>query len=153
MSRQTVSGAEPGDVLAAAQRALRNRFDDFQKAFERRDEAAARVAIVDFHARLREWAAALEATLLPALAAASSPRRDLQRELTLDFVQLRELTRYLIEQISQRAALSDILGLIQNLDRRLAAHASQMETVYTAAAVKILGPEAWGSLKRACPDA
>lgn len=146
--RAGISGA----VLGDAQRALRNRFDDFQKAFERRDEAAARVAILDFHARLREWTAALESTLLPALAAASSPRRDLQRELSLDFVQLRELTRYLIEQIADRAALSDILGLIQNLDRRLLAHASQMETVYVGAATAVLTPEGWRSLEKARPD-
>jgi len=143
---------EPGEVLAEAQRALRNRFGDFQKAFERRDEAAARVAILDFHARLREWTAALEVTLLPALVAASSPRRDLQRELSLDFVQLKELTRYLIEQISDRAALSDILGLIQNLDRRLSAHASQMETVYRSAAMSALGQDGWASLEGACPE-
>ncbi len=140
---------EPGAVLGDAQRALRNRFDDFHSAFERRDEAAARVAILDFHARLREWAAALEATLLPALVSASSPRRDLQRELSLDFVQLKELTRYLIEQISERAALSDILGLIQNLDRRLSAHAAQMESVYRGAALAVLSPEGWESLDRA----
>ncbi len=144
--------AEPGAVFGQAQRALRNRFDDFQRAFESRDEAAARVAIVDFHARLGEWTAALESTLLPALVAASTPRRDLQRELTLDFVQLRELTRYLIQQISDRAPLSDILGLIQNLDRRLSAHASQMESVYQGAAVTVLSADAWQSLVRACPE-
>ncbi len=139
-------------LLADAQRALRSRFDDFQGAFGRRDEIAARVALADFHARLREWTAALEAGLLPALAAASTPRRDLQRELSLDFVQQRELTRYLIEQISDRAPLSDILGLIQNLDRRLSAHAQQMDSVYGAAAAAVLGPEAWETLRRACPE-
>ncbi|MFN2633745.1 MAG: hypothetical protein ABR610_10040 [Thermoanaerobaculia bacterium] len=139
-------------LLADAQRALRSRFDDFQGAFGRRDEVAARVALSDFHARLKEWTAALEAGLLPALAAASTPRRDLQRELSLDFVQQRELTRYLSEQIWERAPLSDILGLIQNLDRRMAAHAEQMDSVYAAAAAAVLSPEGWETLRRACPE-
>jgi hypothetical protein len=139
------------DVLGDAQAALRSRFDDFRRAFDRRDEAAYQVALTDFHDHLRRWTLALEQTLLPALGAVSAPRRDLQREIRLDFVQLRELTRYVLEQISTHAPLADIVGLVENLNRRLSAHESQIQTVYRPAAAAALDEEAWRTLRAARP--
>ncbi|HEY4230165.1 MAG TPA: hypothetical protein VGO79_08325, partial [Thermoanaerobaculia bacterium] len=54
-------------LLDAAQADLRNRFEDFRQAFGRRDEAAYRLALSDFHERLCDWTAAEERALVPAL--------------------------------------------------------------------------------------
>ena len=120
--------------LVAAQGSLRSRFDDFRHALERRDEEAYRVALADFHACLRRWTEAEESALLPAVLRAGLPGREPGRELRLEWVQVRELTRYLLSQVSERARLSDLLGFTENLARRLAAHESEMETVYYPAA-------------------
>ncbi|MEO8189269.1 MAG: hypothetical protein ABI682_02920 [Acidobacteriota bacterium] len=138
--------------LRAAQRALRSRFDDFRSAFERRDEAAYRVAIDDFVTQLRRWTTAEERTLLPALVRAPIENRDTQRELRLEFVQLRELGRFLLEQLTRSAPLSDVLGLVENLDRRLAAHESELDSVYYEAAVGVLRDEEWKALLESAPS-
>ena len=72
--------------------------------------------------------------MLPAILRAGIPGRDPQRELRLEWVQLRELTRYLLSQINERAPMSDILGFTENLERRLAAHQNDLESIYFEAA-------------------
>jgi len=138
------------DLLAVAA-GLRSRFDDFRRALDRREDEAGRIALADFHAQLSRWTAAEERVLLPALARASFPGRDPQRELKLEYVQIRELTRYLLSQIGERAPLADVLGLVENLERRLAAHESEMEKVYYPGAASLLTPEEWQLLGDAAP--
>jgi hypothetical protein len=139
------------DELLAVQKGLRGRFDDFRRALERREDDACRLALADFHAQLTRWTAAEERVLLPALARASFPGRDPQRELRLEYVQIRELTRYLLSQIGERAPLADVLGLVENLERRLAAHESEMEKVYYPSAAPLLTPEEWRLLGDSAP--
>jgi hypothetical protein len=79
------------------------------------------------------------------------PGRDPRRELSLEWVQARELTRYLLEQIDARAPLSDILGLAENLARRLAAHEAEMEKVYYPAAAGALTAREFEVLREAAP--
>jgi len=138
------------DLLAVAA-GLRSRFDDFRRALDRREDEAGRIALADFHAQLSRWTAAEERVLLPALARASFPGRDPQRELKLEYVQIRELTRYLLSQIGERAPLADVLGLVEHLERRLAAHESEMEKVYYPGAASLLTPEEWQLLGDAAP--
>jgi len=138
-------------TLLSAQRGLRSRFEDFRRALERRDEEAYRVALTDFHACLRRWTEAEEKALLPAVLRAGVPGRDPQRELRLEWVQVRELTRSLLWQVNERARLSDLLGFTENLARRLAAHESEMETVYYPAAAATLRGDEWTSLAEAAP--
>jgi hypothetical protein len=124
--------------LMAAQGALRSRFEDFRRALDRRDEEAYRLGLADFHDCLRRWTEAQEKALLPAILRAGIPGRDPQRELRLEWVQLRELTRYLLSQINDRAPIADILGFTENLERRFAAHEADLESVYYAAAAPLL---------------
>ncbi len=138
-------------ALHAAQRALRSRFDDFRSAFERRDEAAYRVAIEDFSTHLRRWTLAEEQVLLPALLRAPISGRDAQRELRLELVQVRELTRFLQDQLARSASLSDVIGIVENLDRRLSAHERELESVYFSAASAVLRDEEWDALLTAAP--
>ena len=139
------------DELLAVQKGLRGRFDDFRRALERREDDACRLALADFHAQLTRWTAAEERVLLSALARTSLPGRDPQRELRLEYVQIRELTRYLLSQIRERAPLADVLGLVENLERRLAAHESEMEKVYYPSAAPLLTPEEWRLLGDSAP--
>jgi hypothetical protein len=139
------------EELLAAQKRLRSRFDDFRRAHERRENDACRLALTDFHEHLRRWTAAEERVLLPALARTSFPGRDPQRELRLEYVQIRELTRYLLSQIDERAPIADVLGLVENLERRLAAHESEMEKVYYPTAATLLTPEEHRLLTEAAP--
>ena len=141
---------EEADLLRV-QRSLRSRFEDFRRAFDRRDSEAYRVALADFHTCLRRWTEAEEAALLPAVLRAGVPGRDPRRELRLDCVQVRELTRFLHEEVSRGAPLPDLLGLIENLARRLAAHESEMAEVYFPAAAPHLTPEEWEVLESAAP--
>ena len=91
-------------------------------------KTAYRLALADFHERLVPLdRRARSACSCPALRRTSFPGRDPQRELRLEYVQIRELTRYLLSQIDERAPLADVLGLVENLERRLAAHESEME--------------------------
>ncbi len=138
-------------TLLSAQRAIRSRFQEFRGALDRRDEEAYRVALADFHACLRRWTEAEERALLPAVLRAGLAGRDPRRELSLEWVQLRELTRYLLDQVLGRAPLSDILGLADNLDRRLGAHENEAENVYYPAAARGLTAEEWEILRGAAP--
>jgi hypothetical protein len=139
------------EALLSAQDSLRSRFEDFRRALDRRDEAAYRLALDDFHQQLKRWTAAEERVLLPVLARTTFPGRDPRRELTLEYVQIRELTRYLVSQIAENAPIADVLGLVENLDRRLAAHESEMESVYYPTAAPLLTAEEWRLLSEAIP--
>jgi hypothetical protein len=137
--------------LKDAQGALRSRFEDFRRALDRRDEEAYRLGLTDFHDCLRRWTEAQEKVLLPAILRARVPGRDPQRELRLEWVQLRELTRYLLSQINDRAPMADILGFTENLERRFAAHQKDLESVYFGAAAPHLTPGEWKTLLDAAP--
>lgn len=138
-------------LLDAAQRGLRARLDDFRRAFDRRDEAAYKLAIADFHDNLCRWTAAEEQALLPALSRAGIPDRDPRRELSLEYVQLRELTRNIRLGIENRAPLADLLGLIANLSRRFDAHERGNVEVYHPAGAALLTPEEHRALEAAAP--
>lgn len=137
--------------LIEAQRALAGRFDDFHRALDRRDGPAYRFALRDFLACLVAWSEAQEAALLPAVLRAGLPGVDPKRELHLEWVQLRELTRILATLVDDNAKLADALGIAENLGRRLAAHTAGLETVYFPAAVTALTPEEWSILSAAAP--
>lgn len=139
------------EILLSAQRALRSRWDDFRRAIDRRDEEAYRVALTDFLQQLRRWTAAEERVLVPALSRAPVPGRDARRELNLEWVQARELTRYLLEQIGKGAPTADVLGLVENLGRRLASHESEMEKVYYPAVAPLLTAAETAALAEAVP--
>ncbi len=140
-------------ILLSAQRALRSRFEDFRGALARRDEEAYRVALADFHACLRRWTEAEERALLPAVLRAGLAGRDTRRELSLEWVQLRELSRFLLDQVAGRAPISDILGLADNLGRHLAAHEAEAESVSYPAAARGLTAGEWEILQDATPPA
>ncbi len=139
--------------LSGAQAALRDRFDDFHRALERRDAAAYRLALADFHDWLCRWTAAQERVLLPALQRARLNDRDPRRELNLEYVQLRELTRHTREEIAAGGRLSDILGLVENLSRRFQAHERGNLDVYYPAAAPLLTADERRSLEEAAPVA
>jgi hypothetical protein len=140
------------EVLTAAQAALRSRFDDFRQALVRRDEAAFRLALADFHDCLVRWTTAEEAALLPALGRVPLSDRDPRRELKLEYVQLRELTRLVRMQTENRDRMADLLGLVDNLARRLAAHERGNLDVYYPAAAGVLTDPERKSLEDAAPD-
>lgn len=129
---------------------MRSRFEDFRRALDRRDEVAYRVALTDFLANLRTWSSAVERTLVPALET-TTDRKELSRELRVDLVQLRELTRYVLEQLDSNARLSDVLGLVDNLGRRLDAHGRQTRELYAPAAETCLDDPGWAALAAALP--
>jgi hypothetical protein len=140
------------DALLAAQRALRSRFDDFFRALQRDNRPALEIALTDFEQHLRRWTEAEEKALLPALQRAEIPGRNAQRELRLEYVQIRELTRYLLQEIREGIRPNDLLGFAENLNRRLRAHESEMQRVYYPAAETILTAEEWSVLEAARPE-
>ena len=131
--------------------ALRSRFQDFKQALDRRDIEAYRMGLDDFHRRLVRWTRAEEEALLPAILRAGVSGRHPGRELRLQWVQVRELTRYLLEQVHSGASMGDILGFAENLGRRLDAHLSEMEEVYYPAAAPQLTEPEWKALSEAAP--
>ena len=140
------------ELLLATQRALRSRFDDFQRALRNENRVAMEVAIADFEEHLRRWTDAEEHALVPALLRAQISGRDARRELRLEYVQIRELTRYIAQQISERLPSMNIVGYVENLDRRLHAHEREMADVYYPAAAPILTDEEWSALEAARPS-
>lgn len=66
-------------------------------------------------------------------------------------MQIRELTRYLLSLIDERAPIADVLGLAENLERRLTAHESEMENVYYPTAATLLTAEERRLLADAAP--
>jgi hypothetical protein len=139
------------DILLATQRALRSRFDEFKLAFQRANTTAMGVALRDFEAHLVRWTEAEEKSLVPAVVRAGIEGRDPKRELRLQYVQIRELTRFIVLQIAEGAPLRDLNGYVENLDRRLHAHESEMERVYYAPASEHMTDEEWRSLESARP--
>jgi hypothetical protein len=139
-------------ALLQAQLALRNRFDDFRQAFSRKDKTALEIALADFESQFRLWTEAEEQTLVPAVVRAGIPGRDPHRELRLEYVQIRELTRYLMRQVEEGIRPNDLAGFVDNLDRRLRAHEAEMEKVYYPVAAAALTEEEWGILLSAQPD-
>lgn len=138
-------------LLLSAQDALRSRFDEFRLALRRENKTAAEVALDDFENTLRRWTEAEEQALVPALLRAQIPGRDVKRELRLEYVQIRELTRYLLQQIREGIRLANLTGYVENLDRRLNAHEGEMKRVYYPAAEKTLTAEERELLERARP--
>ncbi len=143
---------EPADILLLAQQALRSRFDDFLQAFKRNDRTALHVALVDFEEQFRRWTETEEKTLVPALMRNGIPGRDPQRELRLEYVQIRELTRYLVRQLDEGIRAHDLAGFVENLDRRLRAHESEMERIYYPAARTMLTAKEWSLIESARPE-
>lgn len=139
------------ETLLSASRALRSRFDDFRLALDRRDLEAYRFALDDFHRNLVRWTRAEEDAILPAIRRAALTGRDPERELRLQWVQVRELTRYLLEQVHAGASIGDVLGFAENLDRRFAAHSAEMESVYYPAAAPLLSEQEWVTLRESQP--
>ncbi len=140
------------DLLLDAQRALRSRFNEFRLAVQRINVTAAEIALADFEKHLRTWTEAEEEALIPALQRAQIPGRDVKRELRLEYVQIRELTRFILQQISEGTRPNTLTGYIDNLDRRLHTHESEMEKVYYPAAEKTLTPDEWKALEEAKPE-
>ena len=134
--------------LLEGQRALRSRFDDFRQALRRHDTTAAAVAIDDFLHHLERWTEAEEQALIPAVVRANIVGRDPRRELRLEYVQIRELTRFVQRRVAEK---EDATGFVDNLDRRLHAHEMQNITVYFPSAAATLTEEEWGILEKARP--
>ena len=135
-----------------AQRALRSRFDDFYRALKRGDRGSPEVALIDFDENFRRWSLAEEQTLLPALARLTLAGRDPQRELRLEYAQIREITALLRRRLAEGLRPADLLGFADNLNLRLAAHEAGMEGVYLPAADAVLLPHEREALERACPE-
>src|SRR5262249_48654458 len=87
--RDLAERLRPLEDLRSASRALRTRFDDFRLALDRRDLEAYRFALDDFHRNLARWTRAEEEALLPAIRRAGLSDRDPERELRLQWVQVR----------------------------------------------------------------
>ena len=137
--------------LLAPQRALRNRFDDFRRALTRRDRAAYELGLREFEGTLRRYTLVEERVLLPALDRAGVPGRDPRRELKLEYVQVRELTRHVLDLVGKNGPLQDILGMVENLERRWIAHEGEMERVYYPAALGVLSDAEAKTLAEAAP--
>ncbi len=140
------------DSLVSAQRALRSRFDDFRQALQHNDKTALEIALFDFDKQLRRWTEAEEASLIAAVERAGVPGRDPRRELRLEFVQLRELTGFIVRQIADGVRARDLTGYVENLDRRLHAHEKELRSVYYPAASKSLTSGEWSLLLAARPE-
>lgn len=140
------------EALLSAQRALRSRFDDFFRAMQRENRTALGVAIVDFEHHLRRWTEAEEKALIPALERARIPGRDVRRELRLEYVQIRELTHFIVLQLTEGIRSNDLAGYAENLNRRLRAHEQEMSRVYYPAAAAALTEEEWATLEAARPE-
>jgi hypothetical protein len=138
--------------LITAQAALESRFEDFHRALGRRDEPAYRFGLGDFQQCLVRWTEAEEIALLPAVLRAGVPGLDPKRELHLEWVQLRELTRILLSIIADHDKLSDALGITENLSRRVTAHGTGAAEVYFPAAARVLTAGEWKILSEAAPE-
>lgn len=139
-------------MLIDVQRSLRSRFDDFVLAAQRQNATAAEVALDDFEKAFTRWTEAEERALIPALERARIDGRDVRRELRLEYVQIRELTRFILRQVIDGIRLDDLRGYVENLDRRLRAHEAEMERVYYPAAEKTLTDDEREQLRAARPS-
>ncbi|HSP17544.1 MAG TPA: hemerythrin domain-containing protein [Thermoanaerobaculia bacterium] len=131
---------------------MRSRFDEFRLAARRQNATAAEIALGDFEKHLIRWTQAEEQVLIPALERAQISGRDVRRELRLEYVQIRELTRLIVRQIVEHIRLDDLSGYVENLDRRLRAHEQDMENVYYPAAETMLTADEWSVLEASRPD-
>ena len=138
--------------LLEGQRALRERFDDFAQALRRNDKTALDIALDDFEKNLRRWTEAEEAALIPAVTRAAIAGRDPRRELRLEYVQIRELTNFIARGRESKAQPSELLGYLENLDRRLAAHERENRSVYYPVAAGSLTEDEWAILEAARPS-
>jgi hypothetical protein len=145
---------EPHSVesLVSAQRALRSRFDDFLQALRHKNRTALEITLFDFDQQLRRWTEAEEASLVAAVERAGVAGRDPRRELRLEFVQLRELTGFIANQIAAGIRAHDLTGYVENLDRRLRAHEEGLRSVYYPAASNSLTEGEWAALLAARPE-
>ncbi len=139
------------ESLLAIQRSLRARFDDFRQAFQRANTTAMGVALRDFEDNFARWTEAGERALLPAIVRANIPGRDPRRELRLEYVQIRELNRFVMRSITEGMPFRDLAGYVENLERRLRAHESEMTKVYYPAAAAALTDEEWAALEASAP--
>ena len=137
--------------LLDGQRALRERFDDFAGALRRNDKTALDVALADFERHLVRWTEAEEQALIPAVGRVAISGRDPRRELRLEYVQIRELTHFILRQRADRVRPSDLLGYVENLDRRLTAHERENRSVYYPVAAGSLTEDEWAILEAARP--
>jgi hypothetical protein len=140
------------DWLLEGQRALRERFDDFAAALRRNDKTALDVALGDFEKNLRRWTEAEEKALIPAVSRVEIPGRDPRRELRLEYVQIRELTNFIARGRETKAQPSELLGYVENLNRRLTAHERENRSVYYPAAAGSLTEDEWAILEAARPS-
>lgn len=131
---------------------MRSRFDEFRLATQRQNTTAAEIALADFEKHLTRWTEGEEQALIPALERAQIAGRDVRRELRLEYVQLRELTRFILRQITDHIRLDDLTGYIENLDRRLRAHETEMKNVYYPLAETTLTAAERAILEAASPD-
>ena len=138
--------------LLDGQRALRDRFNDVAGAMRRNDKTALDVALDDFEQHLRRWTEAEEKALIPAVTRVAIAGRDPRRELRLEYVQIRELTNFIARGRADRAQPSELLGYLENLDRRLAAHEKENRSVYYPVAVGSLTEEEWAILEAVRPS-
>ena len=138
--------------LLDGQRALRDRFDDFAQALRRNDKTALDVALLDFEDNLRRWTEAEEKALIPAVTRVAIPGRDPRRELRLEYVQIRELTNFIARGRADKAQPSELLGYVENLDRRLTAHEKENRSVYYPIAAGSLTEDEWAVLEAARPS-
>jgi len=109
------------------------------------------MALDDFARHLRRWTQAEERSLVPALARSPDSPRHGPRELKVELVQVRELTRFLVEQVGSHSSLADVLGLIENLDRRLSAHERELFSSYFPTAFGNLSEAEWADLRENAP--
>ena len=144
--------ARSAEWLLEGQRALRDRFDDFAQALRRNDKTALDVALDDFEKNLRRWTEAEEQALIPAVTRAQIPGRDPRRELRLEYVQIRELTNFIARGRENKAQPSELLGYLENLDRRLSAHERENRSVYYPVASGSLTEDEWAILEAARPS-
>jgi hypothetical protein len=140
------------DWLLEGQRALRDRFDDFAAALRRNDKTALDVALGDFEKNLRRWTEAEEKALIPAVSRVEIPGRDPRRELRLEYVQIRELTNFIARGRETKAQPSELVGYVENLNRRLTAHERENRSVYYPAAAGSLTEDEWAILEAARPS-
>jgi hypothetical protein len=128
-------------TLLAPQRRLRASLAAFRRALEPNDRSAMELCLCEFELGQRRRIELELRVLQPVLARVPFAARDARRELELQYVQLRELTRHLAVRIASNAPLGEIMGFAENLDRRLAAHESELESVYYPAALAALSAE------------
>src|SRR3954465_1554686 len=115
------------ESFLSAQHALRSRFDDFKLAYQSANTTAMGDGLRDFESHLVRWTDGEEKSLVPAVVRVGVEGRDPKRDMRLDYVQLRELTRFLLLQLGESTPSRELGGYVENLDRCLRAHEGEME--------------------------